>query len=131
MTTCKDSSDQGKPEVGERDLAWRMSPWSEEGGVTPSERILEILSARVTPRRGKGALGTWRARALHSDRTQSRVNPGPWRKRVEPRSKPQQSGAYARQRLSFDCGGKAPWGQARAANRTREIRPSGMKAGAC
>jgi hypothetical protein len=24
-TTCKDSSDQGKPEVGERDLAWRMS----------------------------------------------------------------------------------------------------------
>jgi hypothetical protein len=25
-TTCKDSSDEGKPEVGERDLAWRMSP---------------------------------------------------------------------------------------------------------
>jgi hypothetical protein len=24
-TTCKDSSDQGKPEVDERDLAWRMS----------------------------------------------------------------------------------------------------------
>jgi hypothetical protein len=127
-TTCKDSSDQGRPEVGERDLAWRMSPWSEEGGVTPSERILEILSAGVTPRRGKGALGTWRARALH--RTGHRTGyPDPRRERVEPRSKPHQPGAYARQRLSFGCCGKAPWGQARAANRTREIRPSGMKEG--
>jgi hypothetical protein len=44
-------------------------------------------------------------------------------------------GAYARQRLSFGCSGKAPrgqtpWGEAKAANRTREIRPSGMKTGA-
>lgn len=36
---------QGRPEVDERDLAWRMSPWSEEGGVMPSERILKILPA--------------------------------------------------------------------------------------
>jgi hypothetical protein len=42
----------------------------------PSERIQEILAGGVTPRRRKGALGTWRARALHwtGHRT---GNPGP------------------------------------------------------
>jgi hypothetical protein len=50
--------------------------------------------------------------------------------RVEPSSKPERSGVYAGQSLSFGLSGKARWGQAKVANRTREIRPSGMKTGA-
>jgi hypothetical protein len=50
--------------------------------------------------------------------------------RVEPSSKPGRSGVYAGQSLSFGLSGKARWGKAKVANRTREIRPSGMKAGA-
>ena len=49
---------------------------------------------------------------------------------VEPSSKLERSGAYASQRLSFDPSGKARWGKAKVANRTREIRLSGMKTGA-
>jgi hypothetical protein len=126
-TTCKDSSDEGKPEVDERDLAWRMSQ---------SERRRRGNALREDPgdprRWGNTPAAQRGSRHLAGsrpplDRAQNRVNPGSRRERVEPRSKPHQPGAYARQRLSFGCGGKAPWGQARAANRTREIRPSGMK----
>jgi hypothetical protein len=86
------------------------------------------------PRRGNTPTGQRGSRHLAGsrpppDRAQNRVNPGSRRERVEPRSKPHQPGADARQRLSFGCCGKAPRGQAKAANRTREIRPSGMKTG--
>jgi hypothetical protein len=51
---------------------------------------------------------------------------------TESRIKPVERGAYARQRLSFGPTGKGPRGtEAKAANRTREIRPSGMTTGAC
>ena len=129
-TTCKDSSDQGKPEVGERDLAWRMSL---------SERRRRGNALREDPgdprRWGNTPAAQRGSRHLAGsrpppDRAQNRVNPAPRRERVEPRSKPHQPGAYARQRLSFGCCGKAPRGQAKVANRTREIRPSGMKEGA-
>ncbi len=33
---------------------------SDEGGVTPSDEVLEISPPKVTPEAGKGALGTWR-----------------------------------------------------------------------
>ncbi len=49
---------------------------------------------------------------------------------VELRSKPGGRGVYACQRLSFRPPGKASQGNVRVANRTREIRPSGMKTGA-
>ena len=129
-TTCKDSSDEGKPEVDERDLAWRMSL---------SERRRRGNALREDPgdlpRRGNTPTGQRGSRHLAGsrplpDRAQNRVNPGLQRERVEPRSKPHQPGADARQRLSFGWSGKAPRGQAKAANRTREIRPSGMKEGA-
>ena len=38
-------------------------------------------------------------------------------------------GAYAGERLSFGISGKGYRGNAVAANRTREIRPSGMRGG--
>jgi len=65
-----------------------------------------------------------------SVRTQSLEQPVTCGAGVESSSKPGGSGAYACQRLSFGPSGKARWGQAKVANRTREIRPSGMKTGA-
>ena len=46
---------------------------------------------------------------------------------IEPFSKPIAIGAYAYQSLSFSAIGKATVGNAKVANRTREIRLSGMK----
>ncbi len=37
---------------------------SYEGGVTPSDEVLDISPPEVTPEVGKGALGTWRFREL-------------------------------------------------------------------
>jgi len=40
-------------------------------------------------------------------------------------------GTYVGKHLSFGSGGKGLWGNAVAANRTRENRLSGMREGAC
>ena len=48
---------------------------------------------------------------------------------VELKIKPFNQGAYAGERLSFGWNGKGLRGNAIAANRTREIRPSGMRGG--
>jgi hypothetical protein len=64
-TTCKDSSDEGKPEVDERDLAWRMSLSERRRRGNAHREDPGDPPGGVTPQRGKGALGTWRARALH------------------------------------------------------------------
>jgi hypothetical protein len=120
---------RGATKEDERDLVWRMSPFErrrrgnalrEDPGDPP-----QWGNTPLRPRGSRYLAGSH----LTPDRAQDRI-PVPGMERVEPRSKPHQSGAYARQRLSFGCCGKAPWGHARAANRTREIRPSGMKAGA-
>ena len=56
-TTCKDPLYR-ETEVSGRDLVWRMS---DEGGVAPSDVVLDAAPQEVTPAAGKGALGTWRA----------------------------------------------------------------------
>ena len=48
---------------------------------------------------------------------------------VELRIKPFMQGTYAGERLSFGLKGEGSWGNAIAASRTREIRPSGMRGG--
>jgi hypothetical protein len=48
---------------------------------------------------------------------------------VELRIKPFMQGTYAGERLSFGLKGEGSWGNAIAASRTREIRPSGMREG--
>jgi hypothetical protein len=48
---------------------------------------------------------------------------------VELEVKPIIPGVYTSERLSLGMLGKVLWGQATAANRTREIRPSGMRGG--
>jgi hypothetical protein len=55
---------------------------------------------------------------------------GERRARIELDSKPIRHGVYASERLSFGSIGKAAM-KVMVANRTREIRPSGMKRGAC
>ncbi len=49
----------------------------------------------------------------------------------KPGSKPVMVGVYVSRHLSFTTIGKAAGGDAMVANRTREIRPSGMTPGAC
>ena len=46
---------------------------SDEGGVTPSDEMLDISPLRVTPEAGKGALGTWRFGGTAQD-----TEPGNW-----------------------------------------------------
>ena len=90
---------------------------------------------RGHPRRGHSSKGQRGSRHLAGIGatpvgTLSPIHPVRVCARVEPSSKPERSGAYAGQSLSFGPSGKARWGKAKVANRTREIRPFGMKAGA-
>jgi len=103
---------------------------SEDEGVMPFQAACEAAPGEVTPRRGKGALGTWRARTLRRSGHCAWLSRFKVAYRVEPSSKPERSGVYVGQRLSFGPSGKARWGKAKVANRNREIRPSGMKTGA-
>ncbi len=52
-----------------------------------------------------------------------------WKRNVEFEIKPFKQGAYVGKHLSFGSDGKVIEGNAIAANRTREIRPSGMRGG--
>jgi hypothetical protein len=103
---------------------------SDEEGATPFQVACEVTPGEVAPRWGKEALGTWRAWAQTPVGTLSPIQPVRVCARVEPSSKPERSGVYVGQLLSFGPSGKARWGKAKVANRTREIRPSGMKTGA-
>jgi hypothetical protein len=76
-TTCKDSSDEGKPEVDERDLAWRMSQ-SERGRRGNALRE----DPGDPPRRGNTSAGQRGSRHLAGsrpppDRAQNRVSEFP------------------------------------------------------
>ena len=57
-------------------------------------------------------------------------SPGQGNGHAEPPGKRRMRGVYANQRFSFCIRRKTRSGQAKVANRTREIRPSGMKTGA-
>jgi hypothetical protein len=107
-----------------------MSPYEQRrrGNALPG-------GLRGHPRRGNTSKGQRGSRHLAdigatSVGTLSSIQPVRVCARVEPSSKPGRSGVYAGQSLSFGLSGKARWGKAKVANRTREIRPSGMKAGA-
>src|SRR3990172_6838467 len=83
---------------------------SEDEGVTPFEVALEATPGEVTPRRGKGALGTWRSQGAPG-RSAGRVQcPRRW---DEPMGKPVTVGAYADQRLNRTAVWEGPWGKAK------------------
>jgi len=93
--------------------------------------VRDITAQEVTPDAGKGALGIWRwARGTHL-RTEILVQVVNEKKLPhESDSKPVMPGEYVGKHLIFGTPGKAVGGHAIVANRTREIRPSGMKRGA-
>ena len=89
---------------------------------------LDMTPQEVTPYAGKEALGKWRAGVRNTDQTLC------WKtvetqRTVEFEIKPLDQGAYVGKHLSFGLNGKVLRGHAIAANRTREIRPSGMRGG--
>jgi hypothetical protein len=76
----------------------------------PSDEMRDATSCEVTPRAGKGALGTWRALAgpgLRAGITAT-MKDGP-----SPACKPLLGGVYVSQHLSFPGSGKAAGGHAR------------------
>ena len=122
--TCKDRpSERGAQRGGgSRSGAWART--SEDGGVTPVEVMEDITLVRVTPGRGKGALGTWRFSTGPGHRAGQGSGTGLG-------DKPASRGVYASQRLSLRLHGKVSHGLQRRQdqNRTREIRPSGIVGG--
>jgi hypothetical protein len=113
-----------------RDLVWRMSQYERR----PRGNAL-AGGLRGHPRRGNawpGQRGSRHLAGMHRvpGRDTAPDRAGQDTGHVEPSGKPRESGVYVRQRLRFGARGKTRWGHARAANRTREIRPSGMKTGA-
>ena len=128
--TCKDPPCEGRPKPVGGICVRRMSS-------SERRRRSNVLpdSPRGYSRRGNASTGQRGSRHLVGMGatpvgTLSPIQPVRDCIRVELSSKPERSGAYASQRLSFDLTGKARWGKAKAANRTREIRLSGMKTGA-
>ena len=103
---------------------------SNDGGATPIEAILKVASGEVTPRRSKGALGAWWA-VMRARGEGHRAHKPVAHRDAESWIKPVKPGVHAGQRLSLGRTGKGPRGPVtKVANRTREIRPSGMKTGA-
>jgi len=94
----------------------------------PSEVVRDITPKEVTPSMGKEALGKWRALDVDNVQTQC------WNSIVKPRQcRAGDITIYSRgvcRRVLKPWGMReGPPGKAAAANRTREIRPSGMRGG--
>ena len=90
----------------------------------------DTTAQEVTPDAGKGALGIWRWVRGNHLRTEILVQVVNEKLLHERDSKPVMSGEYVGKHLIFGTIGKAVGGNTIVANRTREIRPSGMKRGA-
>ncbi len=93
----------------------------------PSEVVQDTALMRITPLSGKGALGKWRALTRITVRTLGRVSGVNLGCRAGditcmPRG-------VCRQVLKPRAAWEGSPGKAAAANRTREIRPSGMRGG--
>ena len=128
-TTCKDPSARGTG-VGGRVLVWRMSPYERRRRGNALRDGTRCRSPRGDASKGqrgsrhRAGSDEVAERSIDSEQSDDRFVV------VELRSKPGERGVYVGQRLSFRPPGKASQGNARVANRIREIRPSGMKTGA-
>jgi hypothetical protein len=127
-TTCRDPSARGTGVDG-RVLVWRMSPYERRRRGNALRD-----GTRGRPLRGNASQGQRgsRRRAGRDEAAERSIDSEQSGRlfSAEMRSQPSGRGVYVCQRLSFSLLGKAPRGNARVANRTREIRPSGMKTGA-
>jgi len=128
-TTCKDPSARGTG-VGGRVLVWRMSPYERRRRGNALRDGTRCRSLRGNASKGQRGSRHRAGSDEVAERSYDSEQSGYRLVVVELRSRPGERGVYVSQRLSFSTSGKAPRGKARVANRTREIRPSGMKKGA-
>ena len=130
-TTCKDPRAEAKAEGRGRVLVRRMSPY-ERGrrGNALRGGARRLPEADNTGLRAKGLSALGGPAQSCEVRTQSRSWPRRGA-RDEPGDEPLMGGVYASQRLNLVVMREGRQGRARVANRTREIRPSGMTEGAC
>ncbi len=101
---------------------------SDEGGVTLSEVVLDTTLRQVMPAVGEGALGKWRAPYRNTDWTLSQV-PGAKLDRCRAGGITMHPRGVRERALEPRGVWEGPPGKAAAANRTREIRLSGMRGG--
>jgi hypothetical protein len=125
--TCEDSSIEAKAIADERHSALRMSQYERRRRGNARSGGVDTAPKEVTPPTGEGALGKWRARDRKHPWTQSQnaVYIQPCRAEAitsHPR------GVCERALEPRDVWEGAS-GTAAAANRTREIRLSGMRGG--
>jgi hypothetical protein len=126
--TCKDLPYKAKSEIGGREMVGRMSQSERRrpGNAGPGGR--QSTAPGVTPLACKGALGRQRAsnRKHHPD-----AEPGNGENLTGCRAKgiTTHSRGVCWRELEPRGEWEGPLGKAAAANRTREIRPSGMRGG--
>ncbi len=126
--TCKDSPVEAKAVVGERYSALRMSQYERRRRGNSRPGGADTAPDEVTPPTGKGALGKWRARRRNIGWSQNQSTDDNTdacraeRITVQPRG-------VCRRVLKPRVVREGRSGRAAAANRTREIRPSGMRGG--
>jgi len=125
--TCKD------PPYRERLLSWQedfggahepigaMKAW-----VTPAEAVLDTAAVQVTPAQRKGALGKWRALSSLGHHLDSEPGSGVEFKGCRAGGITTHPRGACGRALKLRGGWEGPLGKAAAANRTREIRPSGL-----
>ena len=128
--TCKDPPAEAKAEGGGRVLVWRMSPYERRRrGNALRGGAGRHPATGNTEGQAKGLSAAGGLRIADVLRTLSRA----WavfRRVGEPGCKPSADGVYARRRLSHTAEWEGTRRKAGVANRTREIRPSGMTTGA-
>ncbi len=106
----------------------RMSPYERRRRGNARPGGLEVAPEEVTPPTGKGALGKWRASHGHIVQTLSWINDdkGQW---CRAGGITAADWGVCERALEPHGQREGPSGKAAAANRTREIRPSGMRGG--
>ena len=127
-TTCKDSLIKSKTETMRGFWSGARASRSDEGRVMPAEAGIDAAPEEVTPSTGKGALGKWRAPDRNTLWTQCQTN-GDNLNGCRAGGITRHPRGVCRRVLKPRDEWEGPSGKAAAANRTREIRPSGMRGG--
>jgi hypothetical protein len=90
----------------------------------PIEKTHDVFPIEVTPKWGKGALGTWRSQGWSVNR-----ETGMSHHKDQSAKQTNGSGAYVCQHLSFIVGGKACRGKAKVRTESGKSRCSGSQGG--
>ncbi len=110
-----------------RRMSWYERRWRGNSGLSCGKRNSRKGNALKGRRGSRQAAGTQRKHV--PDMKDWIIRANLTGKFIEPTVKPWNRGVYAGKRLNLRYYREGPWGKAAAANRTREIRPSGMRGG--